>query len=229
MTEIIRCGIGSYPKNLETLSDKPDLYLRGELKADDEYAVAVVGSRKVSRKGAINTREYTKVLANAGFTIVSGLAEGVDTIAHTTALGINGTRTIAVLGCGLDRIYPEKNTGLAEKIIKQGALVSEYPPGTRITKLHLLDRNRLVSGLALAVLVIEGGKEILGVKDIRSGTLTTAKHAINQNKEVFAIPGSPTTDFIISEWGVTPVNSPLEMMKHLREIIKLLDQISMMG
>lgn len=208
--ERISLGSDQYPENLQKIDRPPRaIYILGELRRTDVDAIAVVGSRSVSREGEEKAYEYAHFLASQGFTIVSGLARGVDTTAHEAALAAGG-RTLAVLGSSLDIIYPSENKKLAERIIKQGALVSEFPPQTRPESQNFLQRNRLVAGLSKVILIIEG--------DRRSGTLNTASHAANQNKDVLVIPGSPATDYLI-ENGATAVNSPQEMLAHLWEVI----------
>lgn len=179
-----------YPENLSKISGFPEeLYIQGKILPEDEKAVAIVGSRITSKYGREVAYKFSYELAKKGVTIVSGLARGIDTIAHTAALDANG-RTIAVLASGIDIIYPPENISLAKKIIKSGALVTEFPAGTKPLPKNFLARNRIISGLSLAVLVIEGKS--------RSGTLSTATHAANQGREVFAVPG--------------PINSPLSAL-----------------
>lgn len=174
----------NYPKRLKEIYDPPAiLYVRGEFQPQDEFALGVVGTRKMSYYGQQITPEITSTLSETGLTIVSGLAQGIDTLAHHAALQANG-RTIAVLGSGLDwkSIFPSINQKLAERISQQGAVISEYPIGTPGLKLNFPARNRIISGLSLGILVIEAPE--------RSGALITAQHALDQNREVFAIPGS---------------------------------------
>lgn len=179
-----------YPENLSKISGFPEkLYIQGKILPEDEKAVAIVGSRITSIYGREVAYKFSYELAKKGVTIVSGLARGIDTIAHTAALDANG-RTIAVLASGIDIIYPPENANLAKKIIKSGALVTEFPAGIKPLPKNFLARNRIISGLSLAVLVIEGKS--------RSGTLSTATHAANQGREVFAVPG--------------PINSPLSAL-----------------
>ncbi len=170
-----------YPANLKRIeSPPPVLYVRGALSLEDEWAVAVVGTRRATSYDQEVTRKITAGLVQAGTTIVSGLARGVDAIAHQTALEMGG-RTLAVLGHGLDRIYPPEHRQLAQKIVQQGALISEQPLGTRPESRNFPARNRIISGLSLAVLVV--------ACPWNSGAIITAKHGLEQGREVFAVPG----------------------------------------
>jgi DNA processing protein len=178
-----------------------DLYVLGRILDLDKNAIAVVGSRKMTDRGKKLTEEFVRELVKNKLTIVSGLARGIDTIAHKTALENNG-RTIAVLGSGLDIIYPPENKMLAEEITKHGALVSPFENGTKPLGKNFLARNKIIVSLSQAVLVIEGER--------RSGTLSTASYAANLGIEVFAIPGSEATDWLISE-GANSVKSPYEL------------------
>lgn len=173
----------NYPKMLSEIPDPPALlYIKGEIKPEDELAIGVVGSRKYTDYGARVTQDITRELAQNKLTIISGLALGIDAIAHKTALD-HHTRTIGVLGCGLDKIYPSSNRYLAERILSgNGAIISEYPPGTPPLKHHFPVRNRIISGLSMGIVVIEAAQ--------KSGTLLTAKSALDYNREVFAVPGS---------------------------------------
>lgn len=177
-----------YPKLLKEIADPPFvLYFKGNFLTQDNKALAIVGTRKITPYGREVTEKFAAVLALRGFTIVSGLARGVDSVAHRSALA-NGGRTIAVLGAGLDQIYPPEHKGLAEDICQQGALVSEYPLGIPALPTNFPLRNRIISGLSLGVLVTEG--------ESKSGTKITAKYAAEQGREVFAVPGpitSPTS------------------------------------
>ena len=185
-----------------------DLFLLGKLLPSDKHAVAVVGSRKMTKRGMELTKKYVKELVKNKITIVSGLARGIDTVAHTTALE-NGGRTIAVLGSGLDIIYPPENKKLAEEITKNGCLISGFPYGTKPEGKNFLARNRIIVKLSFAVLVIEGLR--------RSGTLSTASHAGNEGVEVFAIPGSDACDYLINN-GATVANSPKDVIQYLNKI-----------
>jgi DNA processing protein len=171
-----------YPRRLLEIDQPPPvLYVQGSLRQEDQWALAVVGTRRVTAYGNQVTRELVGVLAQQGLTIVSGLARGIDGIAHQTCLN-NGGRTLAVLGCGIDRIYPPEHRRLAERIAANGALISDYPPGTPPDAANFPPRNRIISGLSQAVIVIEAGRQ--------SGALITAAFAAEQGRQVFAVPGN---------------------------------------
>jgi DNA processing protein len=171
----------NYPARLRAIADPPPLlYVKGEFQAADEKAVAVVGSRSASDYGRRVARNISSELALLGFTVVSGMARGVDGTAHEAALD-SGGRTIAVLGCGVDRIYPPEHDGLHKRISRQGAVISELPLGTPPAAFNFPARNRLISGLSLGVVVVEATE--------KSGSLITAALALEQNREVFAVPG----------------------------------------
>jgi len=171
-----------YPSRLREIDDAPPvLYVRGAWKPEDEWSVAVVGTRRATAYGRQAASEFARGLAANGVTVVSGLARGVDTIAHRTALD-SGGRTVAVLANGLDTIYPPENRRLAEEIAERGAVLADYPLGTKPRADFFPRRNRILSGLTLGTLVVEG--------DHQSGAMITAKFAAEQNREVFAVPGS---------------------------------------
>jgi DNA processing protein len=171
-----------YPRLLREISDPPPvLYVKGTITEEDAWAVAVVGTRRASPYGREVTRRLTTALARSGITIVSGLARGIDAEAHWATLRAGG-RTIAVLGCGIDQVYPPEHRKLAEEVIAHGALVSDYPLGTRPEGSNFPPRNRIISGLSLGVLVTDAG--------VRSGALITAGFAAEQGRDVFAVPGS---------------------------------------
>ncbi|HUL22241.1 MAG TPA: DNA-processing protein DprA [Thermodesulfobacteriota bacterium] len=172
----------AYPRRLKDIYDPPALlYVRGKLRRDDELAVAVVGSRKTSPYGRWFTERIGRDLAGHGITIVSGLARGIDSVAHMGALD-GGGRTIAVLGCGIDVIYPSENRDLFHRIVGQGAVLSEFPIGSRPESGHFPRRNRIISGLSIGVVIVEASA--------KSGSLITAKYALEQGREVFAVPGN---------------------------------------
>lgn len=171
----------AYPVALRHIPSPPPLiYVRGALSDVDSWSVAVVGTRQPTAYGREATRRLTTGLVEAGVTIISGLALGIDSIAHTAALDAGG-RTLAVLPCGVDLVYPERHDALARRIADHGALISEFPPGTRPTPQLFPVRNRLISGLARGVLVVEAG--------VKSGALITVDYALEQGRDVFAVPG----------------------------------------
>jgi DNA processing protein len=161
-----------------------NLYIKGNLPTSRPPVVAIIGTRRPTPYGREITQTLATDLARSGVVVVSGLAAGIDTIAHTATLDTGGI-TIAVLAQGLHSIYPASNRGLAERIAKNGALITEYALGEEAFKSHFLARNRIVSGLADAVIVTEAAD--------RSGTFSTVAHALEQNKEVFAVPGPITS------------------------------------
>lgn len=184
---VLTWATDSYPRYLREIPTAPPvLYVAGEIQTMDEWAVAVVGTRRLSAYGRQVARELVAGLARNNVTVVSGLARGIDGIAHKTALDVGG-RTIAVLGSGLDCLYPAEHRPLARQIVaeKRGAIVSEYaldvPPDAK----NFPPRNRIISGLTLGTIVIEAGE--------RSGALITADFALEQNREVFAVPGNITS------------------------------------
>ncbi|KPL77863.1 DNA processing protein DprA [Ornatilinea apprima] len=171
-----------YPRRLREIDQSPPvLYCKGTIEPEDEWAVAVVGTRRISAYGRQVTQELSAFLARRGVTVVSGLARGVDALAHQTAIQ-NGGRTFAVLGSGVDKIYPPEHRKLAQEISERGAVISDYAPGTPPDGSNFPPRNRIISGLTLATVVIEAGET--------SGALITANFAANQGRDVFAVPGS---------------------------------------
>jgi DNA processing protein len=201
-----------YPRRLAEIDAPPPLlYVWGSLQAQDELAVAVVGTRKPSAYGQQVTRDVVSALGSAGVTVVSGLARGVDGIAHQAALE-NGTRTIAVLGSGLDRVYPPEHRRMAEAIAENGAIVTEYPLGRCPEPANFPARNRIISGMSMALVVTEAGET--------SGALITADFAAEQGRDVFAVPGgiysrsSGGTNRLISN-GARLLRSPEEVLEAL--------------
>src|SRR5687768_896933 len=172
----------SYPQRLKEIDQPPPvLYIRGVYLPDDLFAVAIVGTRRVTPYGRQITEELSSFLATNGITVVSGLARGIDAIAHQSTLRAGG-RSIGVLGSGVDKIYPPEHRALAEKMMGSGAILSDYAPGTPPDASNFPPRNRIISGLSLAVVVVEAGET--------SGALITAEFAAEQGREVFAVPGS---------------------------------------
>jgi len=183
----VRSALDStYPMRLKMIADPPPLlYITGTLSEQDELAMAIVGARRATAAGRAMTEELSHDLAGAGMTVVSGLARGVDAAAHQGALAAQG-RTIAVLGCGIDRTYPPEHERLRRQIEEQGAILSEAPMGAPPHSHHFPRRNRIISGLSLGVIVTEAA--------INSGSLITARLAAEQGREVFAVPGFVKTE-----------------------------------
>ncbi|NLP37912.1 MAG: DNA-protecting protein DprA [Firmicutes bacterium] len=180
--QVLTLKDATYPALLKEIHDPPPvLYYRGQIEVLNSFAVAVVGSRKATAYGKTTAEKISYDLAHSEVVIVSGMARGIDTYAHIGALKGKG-KTIAVLGCGLDICYPPENKGLREKIVRQGAVISEFPLGTPPKPAHFPMRNRIISGLSRAVIVVEAAE--------RSGALITADCALEQGRDVFAVPGS---------------------------------------
>lgn len=183
--EYVIIDSGDYPQNLKNIYDPPPvLYYKGKLPKEDYNTIAIVGSRYTTSYGRRVAFELSQQLSMNKFVIVSGMARGIDTLAHKGALNADGI-TIAVLGSGLDIIYPPENTKLAQAITEKGAIVSEYCPGTEPYGGNFPARNRIISGLSDGVLVVEAGK--------RSGSLITCDFALEQGREIFAVPGPITS------------------------------------
>lgn len=179
---LVLVGDAGYPPLLKTIADPPiALFVQGSIACLQQPQFAIVGSRHATRQGLSMTEEFACALANAGLQIVSGLARGIDAAAHQGGLaGLAGT--VAVVGTGLDQVYPKAHQRLAAQISEQGAIISEYPLGTPPLRHHFPQRNRIISGMALGCLVVEAA--------LQSGSLITARQALEQGREVFAIPGS---------------------------------------
>ncbi|MBR5590042.1 MAG: DNA-processing protein DprA [Anaerotignum sp.] len=174
-----------YPTLLKNITDPPlGIYVRGELPDDDIDTVAIIGARKCSRYGATVAYDIAKELAKTNLIIVSGMARGIDSEGHRGILD-GGGKTIAVLGCGVDICYPPENKGLMDRILQNGCILSEYPPGTPAMSGHFPARNRIIAGLSRMVVVVEAGK--------KSGTLITADLALDYGRDVFVVPGNVTS------------------------------------
>ena len=183
---VISVSDPTYPSRLKTIHDPPPvLYVNGDISPADQHAIAIVGSRRATAAGRLFTEQLSRELASLGFTVVSGLARGVDAAAHRGALAAKG-RTIAVLGCGLDRTYPPEHQALRKQVESSGAVVSELPLGSYPHGYHFPRRNRIISGMCLGVVVTEAALE--------SGSLITARLASEQGREVFAVPGFVKAD-----------------------------------
>ena len=178
---MIHCFDPAYPTRLREIFDPPlVLYVRGSFVPEDEIAIAIVGTRRPSVYGLRTARRFASELAARGVTVVSGMARGIDGEAHRGAISVRG-RTIAVLGSGLDVIFPKEHAGLFEQIAANGAVVSEFPLGTLPLPFHFPKRNRIISGLTMGVLAVEANE--------RSGSLITTSCALDEGREVYAIPG----------------------------------------
>jgi DNA processing protein len=201
-----------YPINLaDTPAPPPVIFVRGEVHADDAWAVAVVGTRTPSMYGREAAQRIAGDLAEAGVTVVSGLAIGIDTIAHQAAIEAGG-RTIAVLPCGADYVYPERNRMLAKRIADSGSLVSEFPLGQRPIPALFPVRNRVISGMARGVVVVEAGAT--------SGSLLTVEYALDQGRDVFAVPGSIYAR--TSEGTNRLIRNGAGLVTHARDVLEAL-------
>ncbi len=215
-----------YPSQLaETPSAPSVIYVKGEMLSADEPAIAIVGSREATPYGLEMTRRISYDLARAGVTVVSGLARGIDTAAHRAALEAGG-HTMAILGSGLDRIYPQRNIPLVEKIVESGAIFTEYPPGVSALPQHFPRRNRVISGLCHGVLVVEAA--------FKSGAMLTVNWALEQNRDVFAVPGSALsekskgTNWLIQQGAklTTTANDILEDLNVDSRLLKPVDELT---
>jgi len=206
-----------YPAALKAIADPPPvLYVRGRMEPHDAVAVAVVGSRRCTYYGLEQAQRFAELLGRAGFTVVSGGARGIDTAAHQGALAASG-RTIAVMGCGLSQVYPEENAAMFEKIISagRGALVSELPMNAPVLGRNFPTRNRIISGLSLALLVVEAAR--------RSGSLITAKEAAEQGRIVFAVPGR--IDSPLSQGSNQLIRNGAILVQDLEDILEHLGTV----
>jgi DNA processing protein len=205
---------GDYPAYLkEIFAPPPVLYVRGDLSALRGHALAIVGTRKPTPYGVSCARKLSAELCKSAV-IVSGLAVGVDTAAHERCLELGG-KTVAVLGNGIDRVYPPENKELAKRVCERGAIVSEFPPGTIPEAYNFPRRNRVISGVSCGVIVVEAGE--------KSGALITANYALEQNRVVFAVPGpidSPMSagTFKLIKDGAVPVRSAADVFEHISAV-----------
>lgn len=204
-----------YPDKLRNIPDAPaGLYIRGKAPMESDITVAMIGARDCSEYGRYVAEELGSFLGKSGVTVVSGMARGIDGISQWAALEAGGT-SIGILGCGVDICYPAKNRMLFDRLLEQGTIVSEYPPGTPPRPMNFPARNRIVSGLADAVVVIEARS--------RSGTLITVDMALEQGKEVFVVPGRVTDRLSdgcnrLIKQGASIMLSPEELLEELREL-----------
>ncbi len=202
-----------YPSLLKEISDPPlVLYVKGDLSSSGKYLISIVGSRKCTKYGQTVAQKFASSFARLGIIVVSGLALGIDSAAHSGAITVNG-KTFAVIGSGLDRIYPATNKFLAKKIYNgHGAVISEFPFGTEPKPFNFPFRNRIISGLSYATIVVEAAK--------RSGSLITARLAAEQGRDVFAVPGNITskmsegTNMLIKD-GAIPLTEPNDVFTYV--------------
>jgi DNA processing protein len=216
---LLRCTEADFPPQLENIPMPPAaLFVVGDASLLLYPQVAIVGARNASAAGLVHARTFACALAQAGFAITSGMADGIDGAAHRAALDA-GAMTLAVVGTGPDRVYPRKHHALAQRIAAHGALISEFPPGTAARADHFPRRNRIISGLALGTLVVEAG--------LQSGSLITARLAGEQGREVFALPGSIHNPLArgchrLIRDGVRLVESPSEIIETLAPAARML-------
>ena len=212
--KIITYWDGNYPEQLKNIYYPPlILYVLGEYQKNDSQSISIVGTRRNTDYGRTITNRFASELAKQSITIVSGMARGIDSIAHKAAIK-NGGRTIAIIGSGLDHIYPPENKKLFYEIVENGAIISEFPIGTKPDAQNFPKRNRIIAGLSLGTLVIETREN--------GGAMQTAKFALDQNKEVFAIPGNLTSDqsngtnILIQQNGAKLVREPEDILVELQ-------------
>lgn len=207
---VVLLNTPAYPEALTEIADPPHLlFQKGAVLASDRKAIAIVGSRECTSYGLRITERIASSLARAGYTIVSGLARGIDRVAHEAALNAGG-RTIAVLAGGLSKIYPPEHTQLADEVVRSGALITETPMRLAPQAGMFPARNRLISGLSLGVVVIEAHE--------RSGALITARHALEQNREVFAVPGP--VDSIASAGSLKLLRSGAKLVRNADDVLE---------
>lgn len=213
---IIKYTDKEYPEGLKNIDDSPILlYCKGTIKKEDDISIAIIGSRNMTEYGRSNAHRLAFGLASVGITIVSGFARGIDTVAHQGALKAKG-RTVAVIGSGLDIVYPSENIRLYSSIEKSGCIISEFPFGTPPDKHNFPRRNRLISGISLGVIVVEAAAN--------SGSLITAQYALEQNKDVFAVPGNVNS--VLSQGTNNLIKKGAKLVQHADDIIEeLLPQL----
>ncbi|MBU1356273.1 MAG: DNA-processing protein DprA [Candidatus Edwardsbacteria bacterium] len=215
-TDILTIDDPEYPENLKNFIDAPPiLFVRGSLKSSDQRAVAIVGSRNATTYGKNTSSGMARELALAGITVVSGMARGIDSAAHQGALSAGG-RTIAVLGCGVDIVYPAENKKLRDSIMENGALISEYPIGERPLPAYFPNRNRIITGISLGVLAVEARED--------SGVFSTVRWAAEQGREVFAVPGP-----ITSATSVGPNQLIKQGAKIVLNVSDILEELKLSG
>ncbi|WP_202708799.1 DNA-processing protein DprA [Sporosalibacterium faouarense] len=216
--EVITIYDKKYPDSLKNIYAPPKvLYIKGEFLKENEKSIAIVGARKATAYGRWASEKFATELTQIGISVISGMAKGIDTKAHWGAINNNG-RTHGILGCGVDVIYPKSNRELYNKIYNNGSIVSEFPPGTQPLSQNFPQRNRIISGLSLGVIVIEAGE--------KSGSLITAHHGLDQGKDVFALPGninsiySRGTNLLIKDGArvLMDINDILDEIVELKEI-----------
>ncbi|KIC74361.1 DNA-processing protein DprA [Candidatus Protochlamydia amoebophila] len=204
----------SYPKQLQNIPDHPPLlYLRGELKPQDNQSITIIGTRQATLYGLEMAKKLSYELAQAGFTIVSGLARGIDTAAHIGALEAGG-RTLAIIGSGLANIYPQENHHLADQIAKKGAVISEFSMSTPPHRSHFPKRNRLVSGMSLGTLLIEAPQ--------KSGAILTIENALEQKKHIWALPGRADQENFRGNHALIK-NKKAILVENIEDIVQCLD------
>lgn len=207
--DIITIRDREYPNSLRTIPDAPRvLYVKGKLEKRDEISISIVGPRKASGYGLWVAETLSREISRLGITVVSGMALGVDAASHMASLDAGG-RTIAVLGTGADVVYPSKNRHIYERIVKSGAVISEFPLGSKGLPYRFPQRNRIVSGLSLGTVIIEAGE--------RSGTLTTVQHGLDQGKDIFAVPGNINS--VYSRGTNTLIQDGAKLVKGVDDIL----------
>ena len=211
--ELITINNAKYPALLKEIYDPPAcFYMLGEMPGDNLLKLSVIGSRRCSEYGITVSRKLTKELAPYNIVIVSGMAKGIDASAHSGAIE-GGGKTIAVLGCGADICYPAENRLLREQIIKNGCIITEYPPGTKPAPHHFPVRNRIISGLSVGTLVVEAAE--------KSGTLITVEQALEQGRDVYAVPGNVTSK--LSRGTNLLIKQGAALVENYRDILYLLN------